>query len=129
MEKIFEFNSTTVNESMLEVKDIFQLCIEAHDNNGLIYYLCVHTDCGISNIVEFGPIADSDLILPGFSLTVNKTECKAPSVIKYITKFLGPRNGNKAKIVFAKEIDIPTLVSRLPDIQTYIETSFTKESI
>lgn len=58
MRASFEYFATTTYMDSLEVENIGDCCLEACNDSGEVYFLCISTSLGVSKILEYGPYMD-----------------------------------------------------------------------
>ena len=122
MEKQFEYNFVMTPEGLVDIENIFQTFLEARDNKDYLWYLYINTENGVSEIYEFGPILEKDMLINGFSTKYTAVECKDKVVTGIIKKFLGYKNITKSNIIEVNVLDINDLEymkEQIPDIINY----------
>lgn len=58
MKCAFEYLATTTYLDTFEVENIGECCLEAYNDSGEAYFLCISTSLGVSKILEYGPYMD-----------------------------------------------------------------------
>lgn len=115
---IFEFNNQFVPQSLIDVEDIGQCCVECVNKEGDYYYIIIKTSLGTTTIVTFGPVnVDFDTLPNGYTTSLKRMDYKEDKIVKELKLFL---NDSKKKIVEAKEVDLEEALINCKDLATYL---------
>ena len=106
MESDFSFDGVTSYNGGITIRDVQNTCIEAIDNQGMISYLLIYTDTGLTITVESGPLVPDSTELPdSASVVITQYEASEYKSKKQIAKFLQPKDKGKRRPVEVKEVD------------------------
>lgn len=115
----FEFNNQLVPQSLVEIDEIGEFAIEAHNDIGAYYYLVVKTTLGMSTIATCGPIVPDIEYLPkGFQIKLDIIPYKEDKLTKIINMFL---NDNYKCLTEAVVVDVDTALDQFRDVGTYLK--------
>ena len=136
MKSEFKFNNEYVAQSLIELDNIGDFCLEAINEDDLLYYyLMIKTVMGKSEIVSFGPIIpDMEELPSGYTCSYENIDYSDKRIFIYINKWLNDRG---KKITSAKQISVKEFYDNIPDIkdciQKYVEsggiTDGTKDTV
>ena len=92
--------------------------IEASNDTGMFWYLCIQTTLGWTKITEYGPATPDFYELPkSVMCTFNRIEFDEKKITNSISMFL---NNSKRMITQAKVVDLDTMLSNTKSILQYI---------
>ena len=116
----FEFNNQLMPQSLLEVDNLGEFGIEAHNDLGYYWYMVVRTILGTSIISTCGPVLPDIALLPdGFSMNLQKEDYKEDKIARIVSKFL---NDFKKGITDAKVIDPIEAIDQFRELKDYLKT-------
>lgn len=100
----FEFCELHTATALIDIDDVFNCCIKAVDLVKQEYYLAIHTNLGVVNIIEYGPIIPDIKEMPdNLIYSYQKLDSNMKFLIKRIEAFL---NNPRRSIVTACLIDL-----------------------
>ena len=119
MSRNFEYFYTQTAMGELEIEDIGNCVIEAVNDTGCFYYLCVQTTLGWTKITEYGPATPDFFELPkSVTCTFNRIEYDERKISNTVNLFL---NNSKRNITQARVVDLETMLTNTKSILKYIE--------
>lgn len=105
MESDFSFDGVTTYNGEITISDVQNTCIEVTDNLGMISYLLIYTETGLTITVEAGPFVPDTTELPdSSSVIIAQYEASEYKSKKQIAKFLQPKDKGKRKPIAVKEV-------------------------
>lgn len=118
MSRSFEYFYTQTAMDILEVEDTGNCVIEASNDTGMFWYLCIQTNLGWTKITEYGPATPDFFELPkSVSLLFNRIEYDERKIITAINMFL---NNSKRNITQAREVTLDDMLDNTKNILEYI---------
>ena len=103
----FEYLQRIVVDGELEVDNIGDCILQANDDLGNEYYLIVKTLLGVTEIIEYGPIApDISILPPNYNIKYSRIDYNEGKIERSIDKFLndGKRAITQARVVSLEDI-------------------------
>ena len=117
--RTFEYFFTRQAVGELDVEDIGNCCIEATNDQGMLYYLVTDTKLGWTRIFEYGPaIPDFDELPKSVYCAFSRIEYDERKLTKKISEFL---NSPTREITQAFEVDRDICFSNCKCINDYME--------
>lgn len=115
-----EYNLQPTYQDTLEINDESHCVIECINDNMQYFYIYIITSMGLSTIFSMGPITpDADILTQGFSIIMSRLEYDKRKIYGYLSKFI---NNTKYAIMQAREVELEEMISKIPDIATYIKS-------
>ena len=115
----FEFNHQLLPQSILDVDEVGEFAVEAHNDLGYYWYLVIRTILGTSIISTCGPVFPDIALLPsGFSMTLEKIPFKEEKLARTINFFL---NDRKKGLTEARIIDVEDGINQFRELKDYLK--------
>ena len=103
----------------IDIEDIGNCVIEASNDTGLFWYLCIQTTLGWTKITEYGPAAPDFVELPkSVTCTFNRIDFDERKIANSISMFL---NNSKRAITQARVVEPEVMFDSCKSILTYIQ--------
>ena len=114
----FEYMCRVVVDASIDIPDIGNFCLAAHNDMGEVYYMVARTSLGWTEIFEFGPfVVDSDKLPDYCSTAYRKIEYKEKKIASIVDGFL---NVPRRFISQAMVVDIDTVKEGVKDLVEYL---------
>lgn len=115
----FEYNNQLLPQNVIDIEQVGEFAIEAHNDLGYYWYIVIRTIMGTSIIATCGPVFPDIALLPsGFSMELEKIPYKEEKLCKIINRFL---NDPKKSITDAKVIDAIEGIDQFREIKNYLK--------
>lgn len=107
----YEYLATVQFTGTIDIDNIGNTCIEALNDFGRMWLLCIKTDEGQTEVVEYGPIqVDIEQLDENVYYSYNRFQFNSTKIDRIIESFL---NNPKRAISQANEITIDDIRSRI----------------
>lgn len=118
MSRSFEYFYTQTAMGQLDIEDIGNCVVEACNDTGMFWYLCIQTNLGWTKITEYGPATPDFYELPkSVYCNFNRIEFDERKIVNSINMFL---NNSKRNITQAQVVDLDTMLDNTKSILEYI---------
>ena len=118
MTKAFEYLVKVTKEAEIVIEDTGNTCIEAMNDNGVLFYLIIRTNgIGWTKVLSYGPVSETTDNPHECSCVLNCFEYDEYKINNAIRSFL---TDNKKRITSAFEVDMYDIKDKLRDIKEYI---------
>lgn len=115
---IFEYQIRSVANDTIDIDDIGNVCLEAYNDDGQLYYLMISTDLGFTTVTQVGAIiADTDDIDSYFDFNRKSFEYNETKLTGIINKFLSDGKHLITQVFFSNEQDIKDKLKKLNGVQ------------
>ena len=105
-------------EAEIIVEDIGNTCIEAMNDNGILFYLIIRTnDIGWTKVLYYGPVNEAVGCPHECKCELNSFEYNEYKINKIIRSFL---TDPKKRVTSAVEVDPYEIKDKLKDIKEYM---------
>ena len=115
----FEFNQQLMPQSLIDIEQVGEFAIEAHNDAGYYWYLIVKTSLGTTTITSCGPkIPDVSLLPSGYTCSLNRIQFNEKKLEKTINMWL---NDRMKTLTEAKVIDIDDAIDQIAELKDYLK--------
>ena len=115
----FEFNQQLMPQSLIDIEQVGQFAIEAHNEGGYYWYLIIRTSLGTTTVVSCGPkIPDVSLLPSGYTCSLNKMQFNEKKLEKLISMWL---NDKMKALIEAKVIEIDDVIDQIVELKDYLK--------